>query len=278
MRLGALDGERFASGVAPTPGRERIARVRGREVHHAAPLHAVLRPHRALREHVAPEVAVVARVRVDEAPDGAVLGRHLRLDAAPGVPVAREDDLALHGDPQPVELLVVLGHAVVHVDERAGDVAVGRVRVVGRELLGLLAAGGIDRQGRLLEREPETRRRDHLDAAALSASGRARRTSRCARRAPTPGTAPGSTRRCPCRTPIRRGAGARSGGASPPACCRGSGSPGTCSPTHARPSRRRRSWAGVLARGRAAVRRRAARGRRRRRRSAHGSSRGTGSG
>ena len=56
--------------------------------------------------------------------------------------VARDDDLALDVDAELVELLVVLGHAVVHVDETAGDVAVGRVGVVGRQLLGRLADVG----------------------------------------------------------------------------------------------------------------------------------------
>ena len=42
-----------------------------------------------------------------------------------------------------IEDFVVFGDAVVDVDERAGDVAVGRVRVVGRELLGLLVGGWI---------------------------------------------------------------------------------------------------------------------------------------
>ena len=47
--------------------------------------------------------------------------------------------------------LVVLGQAVVHVDEGAGDVAVDRVGVVGRELLVLLAAGRVHGEGRLVE-------------------------------------------------------------------------------------------------------------------------------
>ena len=99
--------------------------------------------------------------------DRPVLGRHLRLDAAPGAPVAREGDLALHGDAQPLELVVVLGQAVVHVHEGAGDVAVDRVGVVRRELLGLLATGRIDRERRLLESQAEPRRLDHLDQPLL---------------------------------------------------------------------------------------------------------------
>ena len=69
-------------------------------------------------KHVAVAVAVVARIGVDQAADRAVLGRDLRLDAAPRLAVARDDDRAFHRDAVALELLVVLGPAVVHVDER----------------------------------------------------------------------------------------------------------------------------------------------------------------
>ena len=77
-----------------------------------------------------------------------MLGRDLRLDAAPRAAVARDDDRALHRDAVARELVVVGGDAVVDVDERRGDVAVDRVGVVRRELLGLLVRGRILRRAR----------------------------------------------------------------------------------------------------------------------------------
>ena len=78
-------------------GRERIAGMH-RHVHHRAALRAVLVAIRALRIDVALEVAVVARIGVDDAADRAMLGGDLRLDAAPRPAVARDDDLPLHVD------------------------------------------------------------------------------------------------------------------------------------------------------------------------------------
>ncbi len=78
------------------------------------------------------------RVGVNQAANGAVLGGNLGLDAAPGVVVARDDNLSLDGDAHALELLVVLGDSVVDVDKRSGDVAVDRVSVIGGQLLGLL--------------------------------------------------------------------------------------------------------------------------------------------
>ena len=78
-------------------GRRRIAGI-ARHVHHAAALNHAPAAERTVGIHVALEVAVLVRIRVDEAGDRAVLGRDLRLDAAPAAAVAREHDLALHVD------------------------------------------------------------------------------------------------------------------------------------------------------------------------------------
>ena len=146
-------------------GRQRVADVVG--VHDAAALHALARAERAVGERRALEVAVVAGVGVDQAPDRAVLGGDLGLDAAPGVAVARDHDRALDRDPQALQAVVVVGHAVVDVDERSRHVAVGRVRVVGRKLLLRLPGGRVRRDGRLLQRRDEPGRRDHLQPALL---------------------------------------------------------------------------------------------------------------
>src|SRR5207244_1289593 len=81
-------------------------------------------PPRPAGVDVALDVAVLPRVRVDEAADRAVLGRDLGLDAAPRPEIARDHDRALHRDSQALEPVVVGGDAVVHVDERCSDVPV----------------------------------------------------------------------------------------------------------------------------------------------------------
>src|SRR4029077_14046728 len=77
--------------------------------------------------------------------------------AAPGVAIARDDDRAFYGDAMAIEGFVVFGDAVVDVHERAGDVAVGGIGVVRRELLRLLIRGGILRDSGFLQLGGETR-------------------------------------------------------------------------------------------------------------------------
>src|SRR5207249_8191432 len=62
---------------------------------------------------------------------------------------------------------IVGRHAVVHEDERSGDVTIDRVRVVRRKLLVVLSGGRIDGDCWLLELGLEGDRRDELDDALL---------------------------------------------------------------------------------------------------------------
>jgi hypothetical protein len=62
----------------------------------------------------------------------------------------------------PRELLVVVGHAVVDVDQLAGNVAVDRVGVVARELLVLLPRCRVVGQRWLLEGRREPLRLEQL--------------------------------------------------------------------------------------------------------------------
>ena len=142
--------------------RQRIAGVH-RHVDDRSALRALRRPEPARRVGVAGAVAVLGGVREDEAADRAVLGRDLGLDAAPRSAVASERDLALDVDAAASELLVVLGHAVVDVDDLGGDVAVDRVGVEGRELLRGLARGRVLAQRILDQAGRELLGRDHLD-------------------------------------------------------------------------------------------------------------------
>ena len=180
--------ERQALGVlgGADAGRQRVAGI-NRHVHDAAALHAVLGTAGPCGKDFALEVAVVVRVGIDEAADGAVLGRHLGLDAAPRTAVARDHDGALDGDAQAVELLVVVGHAVVDVDQRRGDVAIDRVGVVGGQLLVVLARRWDRRRtAGSASLAVNVRGLDQFQRRAPWGWGRARRRSRCGRPGPTP--------------------------------------------------------------------------------------------
>src|SRR6266436_427419 len=117
--------------------RERVAWI-VRHVRNAAPLNSIGRAEGAGGKCLSLIKSVFVRIGEYEAADSAVFGSNLGLDAAPGVVVTGDDDLALHGNTHAVELLVVFGNSVVDLDERGGDVAVDRVGVVSGELLGLL--------------------------------------------------------------------------------------------------------------------------------------------
>jgi hypothetical protein len=95
-------------------------------------LDALVHAKRALRVDVALVVAVVARVGVEDHAKRAVLVRDLGLDPSPRSAVAGDDDLAANVYPAALQLLVIVGYAVVDVDQLAGDVAVGRIGVVCR--------------------------------------------------------------------------------------------------------------------------------------------------
>ena len=115
-------------------GRERIAGM-DRHIHHRSALRAVFVAVGAFRIDVSLVVAVVTRIGVDDAANRAVLGGDFRFDSAPRAAIARDGDFPFHVDAAAFELIVVCGHAVVDVDEIAGDIAIDRVRVVHRQLL-----------------------------------------------------------------------------------------------------------------------------------------------
>ncbi len=111
-------------------------------------------------------IAVVPRVGVDDAADCAVVLRQLRLQAAPALAVAGDDDLALDVDPHPLERLVVVGHAVVDVDQGRGDVAVALISDVGGQRGLGRARSRVARDRRLLQRRLERARADELEGLA----------------------------------------------------------------------------------------------------------------
>ena len=131
-----------------------------RHVHHAAALRAVLGAIGTARIHIALEESVVSRIGIDQATDRAVFERHLGLDAAPAGAITRQHDLALDADVHLLQALEVRGHAVVHIHDFSGHVAVAGVGVVeGR----LIAGVRIFRQHRFLDPQRELFRRHQFN-------------------------------------------------------------------------------------------------------------------
>ena len=134
---GLLDLQPFRIFRGAHARRERIAGIE-RHVRDAPALHTVRGTKRSGRKGFAMDESILMRIGVDEAAYRAVLGGDFRLDSAPRVIVASDDDLALHGNAHAVELLVVFRNAVIDVDQRGGDVTVDGIRVVSWQLFGLL--------------------------------------------------------------------------------------------------------------------------------------------
>src|SRR5258708_11334413 len=86
-----------------------------------------------------------------------------RFDPAPGIAVLSDDDRSFYGNSHSLELLVVLGQAVINEDQRRCHVSIDGIRVVAGQLLVLLIAGGINDERWLLQLCREMRGRDHFE-------------------------------------------------------------------------------------------------------------------
>ncbi len=161
-RLGFFAGQALGVLGGAHARRQRIARIE-RHVLDRAALDALRRPLPALGPHVVAPIAVVARVRIDQAADRAVLLRELGLEAPPAAAVAGDDDLALDADAPALERLVVVGHAVVDVDQLGGDVAVALVGEVGGKRAGRVARRAVAVDLALLQGGDEMLGPDQLD-------------------------------------------------------------------------------------------------------------------
>jgi hypothetical protein len=177
-RRGGLAGQAPGTLGRPHAGGQRIARIE-RHVGDRAALKCLRRARRAPRIGVGHRVTVVARIRVDDAADRATLVRQLRLEPPPAPAIACDGDLALDINAHALERLVVLGHAVVHVDQRRRDIAIALERDIRRQLVLRAGRRGVagDRrfgQRRLeallaqeLEPDLDRRRVEHLDGLDL---------------------------------------------------------------------------------------------------------------
>ncbi len=152
-RLGLADGDARRAFHGPDPRRERIAGLH-RDVLHGAALDPAIRTERALRIGVARSIAVVGRVRINDAAHRAVLIGELGLEPSPANPVPGDHDLALHIQPQALKGFIVRWHAVVQVDQRSRHIAVRAIGHIARQTAGLVRRRRIACDWRLVEIGP----------------------------------------------------------------------------------------------------------------------------
>ncbi len=162
-RFGFRDAAR--AGYGWPPGRERVA-GHHEVVHDAAALDVALRSPGTFRVHRPLARAVVFRIGIDQDPGGASLLRRQGLEAAIAVRhrVADERDLAADVDAAAGKGVVVGRIAAARVDDRRGDFAGRRVRVIRKP--GLLRRDlrvRIFRDRILAHRRAPGGRRRHLD-------------------------------------------------------------------------------------------------------------------
>ncbi len=143
-------------------GRQRIARVQ-RQVDDRPALHAIGRPRAALRVDVVGAIAIVHRVRIDQAAHSAMFLSQLGLQTTPAATVACDDDLALHADPSAGQRVVIVRHALIDVDQVGSDVAVSLVRQIRWQRVAGVARGVIPCNSPLLSSQPDPGGGQHFD-------------------------------------------------------------------------------------------------------------------
>ena len=146
-------------------GRQRIAGLH-RQVDDRTTLHAVGRAESTLRIGVPGREAVVTRIGVNDATERPVRLRQLRLDSTPAAAVARDDDLSAHIDAEPGELLVVVGHPLIQINQFARDVTIATVGHIGRQSP-LAARSHVALDLRFVKLRGEGRRRDQFERKLL---------------------------------------------------------------------------------------------------------------
>src|ERR1700722_9993663 len=96
-----------------------IARV-DRHIHHASTLHSVRGAERTSGIRWSLGITIVARIGINDAANSPVLASQLRLDAAPGLPVARNDDRAFDRNSKTLQLFIIVRSAVIYVNQWRG--------------------------------------------------------------------------------------------------------------------------------------------------------------
>ena len=174
-----LQRESFCIGCRADPGSEWIAGIQ-RRIQYAAALHSLCGRIGPFGKDVVHGIAIVGGIGVNDAADRAVLGSQLRLDAAPDFAVARNDDRALYRDAIAGQLLVILDHTIVHINQRRGHIAIRRVGVIRGQLFVFLIACRIAGNRRFLQFGVKLRRRDHLQQSRLRRGKEHLKVSICA--------------------------------------------------------------------------------------------------
>jgi hypothetical protein len=95
-------------------------------------LHTEFRSKPATRVDIPLSITVIPRIRINDTSDGPMLLSQSRFEAPPAVTVPRDDDLAFHIDAESFQVVVVVRHSVIHINEICGDVAIGAVSGVRR--------------------------------------------------------------------------------------------------------------------------------------------------
>src|SRR5262245_37765365 len=123
--------EAFRARSGANTGSQRVTGVK-RQVGNRPSLRTCFVSPCALRVYVACKIAVVARIRIDDATNSAMLCSDLGLDPAKRISVAHDDDLTAHIDATACELLVVLLITIVGVYEFTGHIAIYGISVIDR--------------------------------------------------------------------------------------------------------------------------------------------------
>src|SRR5262245_24213266 len=134
--------EAFRARSGANTGSQRVTGVK-RQVGNRPSLRTCFVSPCALRVYVACKIAVVARIRIDDAANSAMLCSDLGLDPAKRISVAHDDDLAAHIDAMACDLLVVLLITIVGVYEFTGHIAIYGISVIDRQLFRSLPGSGV---------------------------------------------------------------------------------------------------------------------------------------
>ncbi len=141
--------------------RQRIARI-NHHVRHRAALDALRRPHRAIGIGGVQGITVIGGIGINQAADGAMILGQLRLEAAPAFAIAGDHDLAFDRDAELLKPLVIIHAAIIHIDQRRGDIAITLIFDIGGKRRVLGGGAGIAGDRRLLQRGGERLGAQHL--------------------------------------------------------------------------------------------------------------------
>ena len=131
-------------------GCQRITRING-HIHHRTTLYAILWSKSTFRVNVSLGITIVLRVWIDQATHGPVFCCNFWLDAPPGSAVFCYYYFSLYLHTHALQLLIVRWNAVVDKNQTCRYLPIGRIGVVGRQLLFFLPGCFVLFQSRFLQ-------------------------------------------------------------------------------------------------------------------------------